>query len=180
MNHREAQLALTSGAEELDLVFNYPNLQAENYATIYTELATLRSLAASPITLKLILETSQLNSSQIIAGCVLAAAANFDFVKTSTGFNGEGATVENVRLMAACCDKLHVAGAGGRKMLVKASGGIRTLSDALGMLEAGAARLGTSAGVWIAKEAKEVKSRGAGVDAGLERPGLSTRLFTDY
>lgn len=70
-------------------------------------------------------------------------------------------------------------------MQVKASGGIRTLGDAVRMLEAGASRLGTSAGVWIAKEAKERVAEGNGrvVEAGEvreERPGLSTRLFTDY
>ena len=79
-------------------------------------------------------------------------------MKTSTGFNGHGATIEHVRLMAACCEKLAPAAQdapavndGRRKMQVKASGGIRTLEDAGAMLEAGASRLGTSAGVWIAR-----------------------------
>lgn len=111
----------------------------------------------------------------------MAAAAKFDFVKTSTGFNGQGATEENVRLMAACCDKLACKGG---KMQVKASGGIRTLEDAMKMLEAGASRLGTSAGVWIAKEAKERVERSlstpGSAEAKSQRPGLTTRLFTDY
>lgn len=85
--------------------------------------------------------------------------------------------------MATCCDVL--AAGGKARMQVKASGGIRTLGDAVRMLEAGASRLGTSAGVWIAKEAKERVAEGNGrlVEAGEvreERPGLSTRLFTDY
>ena len=181
---RETKVALQAGADELDLVINYPELKAGNYASIYKELATIRLQAAHPILLKVILETSQLNRSQIIAGCVMAAAANFDFVKTSSGFNGPGATEENVRLMAACCEKLASGSAEGRKMQVKASGGIRTLEDAVKMLEAGASRLGTSGSVWIAKEAKDSVERSNGspstVDVKNERPGLTTRLFTDY
>ena len=165
-------------------MINYPELKASNYLSIYKELATLRLQAPHPVLLKLILETSQLNRYQIIAGCVMAAAANFDFVKTSTGFNGPGATEENVRLMAACCEKLAAGNKGGKKMLVKASGGIRTLADAVTMLEAGASRLGTSGGVWIAKEAKETLARSVSppdpADVKIDRPGLQTRLFTDY
>lgn len=71
-------------------------------------------------------------------------------------------------------------------MKVKASGGIRTLQDALGMLEAGAERLGTSGGVWIVKEGREMSEIGgvpgevSGEARGGSRPGLATRLFTDY
>ena len=114
----------------------------------------------------------------------MAAAANFDFVKTSTGFNGPGATVENVRLMAACCERLGVGLPHSRKMKVKASGGIRTLADAVTMLEAGASRLGTSGGVWIAKEAKDLSERSVSPPSVAamkqERPQLATRLFTSY
>ena len=179
---REVKQSLQGGANELDVVINYPQLKAGQYASIYKELATIRLQAPHPTTLKLILETSQLMDEQIIAGCTLAAAAQFDFVKTSTGFNGPGATEEHVRLMTACCAKL-VDGNGSR-MRVKASGGIRTLSDAVKMLEAGASRLGTSAGVWIAKEAKERVERSVSppgaAEAREQRPGLTTRLFTDY
>lgn len=168
----------------MDVVINYPELKAGSYASIYKELATIRLQAAHPVLLKVILETSQLNRSQIIAGCVMAAAANFDFVKTSSGFNGPGATEENVRLMASCCEKLVSGNADARKMQVKASGGIRTLEDAVKMLEAGASRLGTSGSVWIAKEAKESLERSMSppgtAEVKNERPGLTTRLFTDY
>lgn len=178
-------------------MINYPQLQAGKYASIYRELASLRQSAPHPTLLKLILETSQLNRSQIIAGCVMAAAANFDFVKTSTGFNGPGATVENVRLMRACCERLAVGGGGvdgiGREtrvMRVKAAGGVRTAEDAERMIEAGASRLGTSAGVWIAKEAKEREEEQTASRNGSasplngngdgRRPSMQTRLFTDY
>ncbi|KAK3697342.1 hypothetical protein LTR37_017487 [Vermiconidia calcicola] len=181
---KEARKAIRAGATELDVVINYPELKAGEYESVYTELSTLRLQVQHPVLLKLILETSQLNSSEIIAGCVMAAAANFDFVKTSTGFNGPGATTENVRLMAACCERLAAGNPNGKRMKVKASGGIRTLEDAVKMLEAGASRLGTSGGVWIAKEAREhVAQNGsliAPTDRHSRRPGLQTRLFTSY
>ena len=166
------------------MVINYPELKAAQYVSIYKELATIRQQAPHPTLLKLILETSQLDRDQIIAGCVMAAAANFDFVKTSSGFNGPGATEENVRLMAACCEKLAVSNQNQQKMLVKAAGGIRMLADAVTMLEAGASRLGTSGSVWIAKEAKEKLDRNGSspgtAEAKNDRPGMQTRLFTDY
>lgn len=164
-------------------MLNYPELIAGEYASVYNELATLRLQAAHPVLLKLIIETSQLDRSQIIAACTMAAAANFDFVKTSTGFNGHGAKEEHVRLMAACCEKLATDGS--RKMQVKASGGIRTIEDAVKMLGAGASRLGTSGGVWIVKEGKDNVERSRSPPSieerrGSLRPGLQTRLFTDY
>lgn len=184
-NDSETKQALQASAAELDIVLNYHDLQAGKYANIYTELATLRLQAPHPIILKLILETSQLTSAQVVAACCLAAAAQFDLVKTSTGFKGHGAKEEHVRLMAACCERLA---ANGRRMQVKASGGVRTIEDALKMIEAGASRLGTSNGVWIAKEGKEFAERGRsllGNGAGDgerrgSRPELGTRLFTDY
>jgi len=118
----------------------------------------------------------------------MAAAANFDFVKTSTGFRGAGANEADVRLMAACCERLGAGVPADRRMRVKASGGIRTIEDAVKMLEAGASRLGTSGGVWIVKEGRETAEQSRGLSppaaAGFERrgsrPGLETRLFTDY
>jgi len=185
---REAKQALRAGASELDIVLNYPELQTAQYASIYTELATLRLQAPHPTLLKLILETSQLTPSEIIAACAMAAAANFDFVKTSTGFRGAGANEADVRLMAACCERLGAGVPADRRMRVKASGGIRTIEDAVKMLEAGASRLGTSGGVWIVKEGRETAEQSRGlsppVAEGFERrgsrPGLETRLFTDY
>ncbi|RMY55024.1 hypothetical protein D0864_13858 [Hortaea werneckii] len=176
--------SLEAGAEELDIVINYEDLKAGDYSKVYKELATLRMQAPHPVMLKLILETSQLNSSQIVAGCALAAAAHYDFVKTSTGFKGHGATIEHVRLMKACCDNVSVVNGTGRTMQVKASGGIRTIEDAVKMLEAGASRLGTSGGVWIVKEGREQAERSQSPPSARERsgsrPGLTTRLFTDY
>ncbi|RMY60542.1 hypothetical protein D0863_11564 [Hortaea werneckii] len=180
----ETKQSLEAGAEELDVVINYEDLKAQDYSKVYKELATLRMQAPHPVMLKLILETSQLDRSQIIAGCALAAAAHYDFVKTSTGFKGHGATIDHVRLMKACCDNVSVVNGTGRTMRVKASGGIRTIEDAVKMLEAGASRLGTSGGVWIVKEGREQAERSQSPPSAREgsstRPGLTTRLFTDY
>lgn len=156
-----AQLCLLPRIEDRELTERNCN----RYSTAYTELSTIRA-ATQGTTLKLILETSQLSREQIIASCILAGFAGFDFVKTSTGFNGAGASEANVRLMRACCEKLHGEGVGQKLMRVKASGGVRTLQDARVMLGAGAERLGTSGGVTIAREGKgEVKSVGGGDSA---------------
>ena len=147
--------------------------QLPNYSAIFTELAALRTLCPAPTLLKLILETSALTPAQILAATHLAAAARFDFVKTSTGFAGRGATEADVLLMRAACDVLGQRAA--RGMQVKASGGIRSLEGAVAMLRAGAGRLGTSSGVWIMQEGRMVvaeKERG--------RPeGGVTRLYAD-
>lgn len=148
-----------------------------DYSAIYRELASIRSLCPSPVVIKLILETSQLTPHQILAAAHLAAAANLDFIKTSTGFNGPGASLPNVQLMVAAAEYLHAAGVSKRKMQVKASGGVRSLEDAVKMLEAGATRLGTSSGLWIMQQAREKVERGDGGKLEV-RPG-PTRLYTD-
>ena len=135
------------GAKELDMVLNYVQLKEKRYSEVYTDIAAVRSVAPRPVVLKVILETSQLSRREIIAGCKIAEAAGADFVKTSTGFNGPGATEEHVRLMRGLVSK-HVK--------VKASGGVRTVSDCIIMMEAGAERIGTSSGVSIMEEAKQI------------------------
>jgi len=195
--NRDTTLSLQSGASELDTVMNADHLLQGSYSAIYTELAGLRS-AAPNAALKVIFETSRLTPDQIIAACVLSAAASVDYVKTSTGFlgadacilgpNGErkptGATKEDVQLMKACCEYLGseesaLGSVAKRKMKVKASGGVRTLVDAVVMIEAGADRLGSSGGVWIAKEGEAAKEGKGGMDG--ERPkGVETRMFSDY
>ncbi|OCK95727.1 aldolase [Cenococcum geophilum 1.58] len=146
--------------------------QPPNYSAIFTELAALRTLCPAPTLLKLILETSALTPAQILAATHLAAAARFDFVKTSTGFAGRGATEADVLLMRAACDVLGQRAA--RGMQVKASGGIRSLEGAVAMLRAGAGRLGTSSGVWIMQEGRRVVA-----EKETGRPGGGvTRLYT--
>ncbi|KAI9689274.1 MAG: hypothetical protein M1820_010185 [Bogoriella megaspora] len=152
----EAQSALQAGASELDIVLNYPLLLSSSpqYSAVYFELQELRKAAGVKATLKLIIETSQLERSQIIAACTLAHAAGFDFVKTSTGFKGHGAKVEDVRLMKRVVGFLDQREGKGRKTQVKASGGVKTWADSLAMIRAGATRIGASSGMAIVKEAR--------------------------
>ncbi|KAF1809889.1 deoxyribose-phosphate aldolase [Eremomyces bilateralis CBS 781.70] len=164
----ETKLAVAHGASELDLVLPRQFLtgDAEQYVTLYDHLNTIRTLAPSPTVLKIILETSQLSRSQIIAACTIAGFASFDFVKTSTGFCGRGASVDDVRLMRACSATLESQGFGCKKMAVKASGGIRTLKDTIEMIAAGATRLGASAGVGVMEEVNGRESKGGNAVAG--------------
>ena len=127
------------------MVMNYDLLKQKHYSEVYTDIVAVRDVAPRPIVLKVILETSQLIPSEIVAGCKIAEAAGADYVKTSTGFNGQGATQENVRLMRSVV---------GDNMKVKASGGVKTVNDCVVMMEAGAERIGTSNGVGIMDGAK--------------------------
>lgn len=138
---------MEAGATELDMVINHVLLRQRHYSEVYTDIAAVRNVAPHPVILKVILETSQLSRRDIIAGCKIAEAANADFVKTSTGFNGSGATEEDVRLMKSVV---------GDRMKVKASGGVRTVNECVAMMEAGAERIGTSNGVLIMEEAKSL------------------------
>ncbi|KAI4196892.1 MAG: hypothetical protein LQ350_006261 [Teloschistes chrysophthalmus] len=171
---KEASNAVAAGALELDMVINYPLLKQQKYSQVYTDIAALRNVAPHPVVLKVILETSKLSQFDIIAGCKVAEAANADFVKTSTGFGGQGATVENVRLMKNVI---------GPHMKVKASGGVKTVNECVAMMEAGAERIGTSNGVWIMKEAQslleDVTHAVGGQEKGTSRPSDSlTRMFS--
>ncbi|KAK3172549.1 hypothetical protein OEA41_005872 [Lepraria neglecta] len=141
----EAKNAVGAGATELDMVMNYELLKQKKYSEVYTDIAAVRDVAPYPIILKVILETSQLSPREIVAGCKIAEAAKADFVKTSTGFNGKGASQENVRLMKKVV---------GDSMKVKASGGVKTVNDCVVMMEAGAERIGASSGVAIMEEAR--------------------------
>ena len=171
---REARDAVAAGAFEIDMVLNYDLLKRGEFSSVYTDLAAVRQAAPRPTALKVILETSQLSHSDIIAGCKIAEMAQFDFVKTSTGFKGGGATEEHVQLMRKVV---------GDKLKVKASGGIKTVKDCVVMMEAGADRIGTSNGVWIMEEAKglldELTHDAGGNGAGRRPSAQVSRLFND-
>ena len=147
----EALAALRDGALDIDLVVNVRWLKAaaesnEELTSLGTRLKTfIQAVKGDQIgaVTKLILECCYLTDKEKVVGCMLAKAAGFDFVKTSTGFGTGGATVNDVRLLRETV---------GPDMGVKAAGGIRTLDDALAMFKAGANRLGCSAGVEILKE----------------------------
>ncbi len=135
----ETREAIRLGAVEIDMVINLGALKSADYDTVLQDIrAVVDAAQGRPV--KVILETSMLDREQKIAGCALAKSAGAHFVKTSTGFGGGGATVEDVQLMRAVV---------GPDLGVKASGGVRSLADAQALLAAGANRLGASASVKI-------------------------------
>jgi len=142
----EAVKAVENGAEELDMVINLSALKSEDYEAVKKDMAAVvdvKRLSKSLI-VKVIIETDFLTDKEKIIACKLAKEAGADFVKTSTGLFGKGATVEDVRLMRQAV---------GLKVGVKAAGGIRTYADVVAMIEAGANRIGTSTAVAIVKGA---------------------------
>ena len=135
----ETRLAVESGAGEIDTVLAVGRLKGGEESYVFDDLRGVVE-AAGDARVKVIFETCLLTDEEKLAACRIACEAGAAFVKTSTGFSSGGATIEDVRLMAAA-----VAG----KCLVKASGGIRDSASAKAMLEAGASRLGTSNGIAI-------------------------------
>jgi deoxyribose-phosphate aldolase len=131
--------AIRAGAQEIDMVINIGALKSKDYKLVFDDIRGVVE-AAGAVPVKVILETSNLNADEKIIACGLSKAAGAAFVKTSTGFGGGGATVEDIKLMR------RIVGA---DIGVKASGGVRTLEDAQKFIEAGANRLGASASVEI-------------------------------
>jgi deoxyribose-phosphate aldolase len=146
----EAEAAIDDGAHEIDVVLNVGRLKAGDDKYVLRELRDVVE-AADEWPVKVILETCLLTREEKIRACKLVVESGARFVKTSTGFSTGGATVEDVKLMRETV---------GPKFGVKASGGIRDTKTALAMIEAGATRLGTSAGVAIVKGLAEIKSDG--------------------
>ena len=135
----EAREAIRCGAREIDMVINLGALKAKDYTLVLKDIQAVVD-ASRPYPVKVILETSQLNHEEKIVGCALSKAAGAAFVKTSTGFTGAGATVEDISLMRKVV---------GDDVGVKASGGVRSTEDAMKMIQAGANRIGASASVAI-------------------------------
>jgi deoxyribose-phosphate aldolase len=137
----EAQQALADGAREIDMVIHIGALKGGDHARVQEDIAAVTTAChTNNALLKVIIETVLLSDEEKSAACQLAQAAGADFVKTSTGFAGGGATVEDVQLMRRTV---------GPRMGVKAAGGIRSYADALALIEAGASRIGASASVQI-------------------------------
>lgn len=135
----ETRQAIADGAQEIDMVIDIGALKGGDHDHVFDDIrAVVQAAQGRPV--KVILETSLLNRDEKIVGCAISKAAGAHFVKTSTGFAGGGATVDDIRLMRAVV---------GPDMGVKASGGVRDLNDARAMLAAGADRLGASASVAI-------------------------------
>ena len=130
----EVRDAIANGASEIDMVINIGWLKDKKYGQIEEEIRLLKRSCGQKI-LKVIIETCLLTEEEKIKMCEIVTAAGAEYIKTSTGFAGGGATFEDVRLFAA-----HV----GTKVKIKAAGGISSLEDAEKFLELGADRLGTS------------------------------------
>ena len=141
---QEAAALAKLGARELDMVIPVGHLKSGNYKAVERTIHAAASIVHERgALLKVILETALLNVEEKLRASELAIQAGADFIKTSTGFSSGGATVADVALMR---------GVAGARAGVKASGGIRTLADVKTMLEAGANRIGASAGVAIVRE----------------------------
>ncbi len=143
----EAWRVVEEGAQEIDMVINLSALKSGDYEAVRKDIEMVVGVKRlhGDVVVKVIIETGYLTDKEKVLACKIAKEAGVDFVKTSTGLVG-GATVEDVRLMRETV---------GRDMGVKAAGGIRTLKDALAMIQAGANRIGTSTAVAIIKEFPE-------------------------
>ncbi|MEI7980539.1 MAG: deoxyribose-phosphate aldolase [Bacteroidota bacterium] len=134
----EARNAIGNGAEELDMVINVGALKSGNLKLVEEDIRAIKRACRSTTVLKVILETGLLTDEEKIIACEIARKAGADFVKTSTGFSGSGATVHDVALMRRIV---------GPHMGVKASGGIRTYNQAMALITAGANRLGCGSSI---------------------------------
>lgn len=135
----EARYAANEGADEIDMVINVGLLRSLEPALVRDDIAAVVRAVPGHV-VKVIIETALLTNDEKILACQIAEKAGAHFVKTSTGFNGGGATVEDIELMKRTV---------GDRLEVKASGGIRDRETALAMIAAGATRLGTSASLAI-------------------------------
>ncbi len=137
----ETQVVLQYGANEVDMVINIGALKGGDYELVGRDIRGVVTTAHEAGALcKVIIETAMLTDEEKVTACLLAKEGGADFVKTSTGFGGGGATVEDIKLMRRVV---------GPDLGVKASGGIHTYEEAESMVKAGATRIGASAGIKI-------------------------------
>lgn len=136
----ETKNAIENGAREVDMVINIGALKSGADDLVERDIRAVVEAAAGKALVKVIIETALLTDDEKVRACQLAVKAGADYVKTSTGFSGGGATVEDVALMRKTV---------GDNVGVKASGGVRDRKTAEAMIEAGATRIGTSSGVAI-------------------------------
>lgn len=136
--------AMDNGAKELDMVINIGKLISGDYEYVKNDISEVVKCAHERnVIVKVIIETALLNDEQKIQACKIAEEANADFVKTSTGFNGGGASLSDIALMRNAVSS---------NIKIKASGGIKTLEQAAKFLDAGCSRLGTSSTVAILED----------------------------
>ena len=140
----EAKTAVENGAQEVDMVINIGALKDKDYDYVTKDIAAVVE-ASKPAIVKVIIEACLLTDEEKVEACKCSMNAKAEFVKTSTGFSTHGATPEDVALMKKTV---------GDVCKVKAAGGVRSYDDAMKMIEAGADRLGCSAGIKVMEEAK--------------------------
>lgn len=138
----ETKDAIAKGATEVDMVINIGALKDKNDELVERDIRAVVDAAKGKALTKVIIEASLLTEEEKVRACELSVKAGADFVKTSTGFSTGGATVEDIALMRKTV---------GPDLGVKASGGVRDRAGALAMVEAGATRIGASAGISIVK-----------------------------
>jgi deoxyribose-phosphate aldolase len=144
----EMRTAASMGAHEADIVINISLLKSGADAAVEAEMRFLTSIARElGVTTKFIMEAGSLSNDEKVRICTIANRVRPNFMKTSTGYGPSGATVEDVVLMRATLLP---------EIQIKAAGGIRSHSDALALLQAGASRIGTSAGVAIVEESRKL------------------------
>ncbi|MCY6483425.1 deoxyribose-phosphate aldolase [Clostridium aestuarii] len=144
----EAKQAIENGAQEVDMVINIGALKDKKYDVVKEDIESVVNVAKGKALLKVIIETCLLTDEEKIKACELSKEAGADFVKTSTGFSTAGAKKEDIDLMRKTV---------GKNIGVKASGGIHSYEETMDMIEAGATRIGASAGIKIIEGAKKNK-----------------------
>lgn len=139
----ETEIAVKDGATEIDMVIHVGMIKSKEWEYVSEDIKAVVAAAGEGVLVKVILETCLLTDEEIVEASKVAKAAGADFVKTSTGFSTGGATVKDVKLMREAV---------GPELGVKASGGVRDAAFAKEVIEAGATRLGASAGVAILED----------------------------
>lgn len=137
--------AINEGAQEVDMVINIGKLKDKDYDYVKEDIKAVVEVAKGRALTKVIIETSLLTDEEKVIACKLAKEAGADFVKTSTGFSGGGATPADIKLMRDTV---------GCEMGVKASGAVRSYEDAVAVVKAGASRIGASASIAICEGGK--------------------------
>lgn len=143
----ETKIALDHGADEIDMVINIGRFKNKEYEYVLNEIKAIKEVCGNKV-LKVIVETALLTSQEIKTITEIVLKSGADFIKTSTGFSFRGASFEDVEIMKSIAQD---------KLLIKASGGIKTGEDALKMIKLGASRLGTSKTVQIIEELNKLK-----------------------
>lgn len=138
----EAKKAVEDGAQEVDMVIHVGALKEGDHEYVHNDILEVVKASKGAL-VKVILETCYLTDKEKVTACEIAKKAGANFVKTSTGFGSGGATAADIALMRKAV---------GKELGVKASGGVRSLAEALAMIEAGANRIGTSSGISIINE----------------------------